>query len=281
MKQIFEDGFFHGDPHPANIFVIPPATIAMLDVGQVGYVDENMIKNGAKLLKAMIDKNLDQGIRSLEALGVFKKEFDENILRQDFAELIECYVGISLKDLDISKLMQDTVRVMVHNNLVLPSNLALMIKALSMVETTGRQLDPDFNMVTVAKPFINKLLSKKFATKELLKRSNEFIQDSIELIEQLPRDLRDALKKLRGGKLKFIFVHRGLEKLTSEIDRSTSRMSLSIIIAAIIIGSSLIVHVNIGPFIFGYPILGIIGYIIAILLGFGLIISIIRSGKWR
>jgi len=281
LKQIFEDGFFHGDPHPANIFILPPATIVILDVGMVGYVDENMIKNGAKLLQAMIDKNLDKGIRSLEALGVFKKEFDENLLRQDFAELVDSYVGISLKDLDISKLMQDTIRVMVHNNLVLPSNLALMIKALSMVETTGRQLDPDFNMVPVAKSFINKLLSKKFATKELIKRGNEFIQESAEFMEQLPGDLRDAIKKLRKGKLKFVFEHRGLEKLTSEIDHSTSRMSLSIIIAAIIIGSSLIVHVNIGPFIFGYPILGIIGYIIALLLGFGLIISIIRSGKWR
>ena len=281
LKQIFEDGFFHADPHPANIFVIPPATIAMLDVGQVGYVDENMIKNGAKLLLAMMDKDLEQGMRRLEALGILKKEFDESLLRQDFTELIECYVGIPLKDLEIRKLAQDTINVMIHHNLVLPSNIALMIKALSLAETTGRQLDPDFNIVSVGKPFMTKIISKKFAPEKLLKRSNEFIQDSIELIEQLPRDLRDALKKLREGKLKFIFVHRGLEKLTSDIDRSTSRMSLSIIIAAIIIGSSLIVHVNIGPFIFGYPILGIIGYIIAILLGFGLIISIIRSGKWK
>jgi len=281
LKQIFEDGFFHGDPHPANIFILPPATIAMLDVGMVGYVNEKMIKDGAKLLLAIVDKNLDQCIRSLEKLGVFKNEFNENILRQDFMELTERYVGIPLKDLEISKLLQDTVRIMVYNNLILPSNLALIIKALSMIETTGRQIDPDFNIVQTAKPFINKLLSKKLATKDLLKKSSEFIQDSTELIEQLPKNLRYAIKKLREGKLKFVFEHKGLEKLILEIDRSTNRMSLSIVIAGIIVGSSLIVRADVGPSIFGYPVLGIAGYIVASIMGFILIISIMKAGKWR
>jgi len=281
LKQIFEDGFFHGDPHPANIFILPPATIVILDAGMVGYVDENTIENGAKLLQAMMDKELDQGIRSLEALGMFTGEFDQNLLRQDFIELIEHYVGIPLKDLEISKLAQDTIEVMVRHNLILPSNLALMIKALSMVETIGRQLDPDFNAVLVAKPFINKVVSKKFAPDKLLKRSNKLIQDSIELVEKLPQGLIDTLEKLRKGRLKFVFEHRGLEKLTKEIDRTASRMSFSVIIAAIIIGSSLVMQMHIGPFIFGYPILGVIGYILASLLGFVLVISILKSGKWR
>ena len=280
LKQIFEDGFFHADPHPANIFVLPPATIAMLDVGQVGYIDENMIKNGAKLLLAMMDRDLEQGMRCLQALGILKKEFDENLLRKDFSELIESYIGIPLKDIEIRKLAQDTIDVMVHHNLVLPSNTALMIKALSMAETTGRKLDPDFNIALVGKPFMSKIISKRFAPEKLLKRSNKFIQDSIELIEQLPRDLTDTLKKLKEGKLKFIFEHRGLEKLTREISRSTMRLSLSMIIASIIVGSSLIMQMNIGPIIFGYPIQGIIGYIIAIFLGFFLII-ILKSGKWK
>jgi len=280
IKQIFEDGFFHADPHPANIFVLPPDTIAMLDVGQVGYVDENMIKNGAKFLLAMMDKDLDQGMRSLEALGILKKEFDENLLRQDFTELIDHYAGIPLKDIEIRKLVQDTIDVMVHHNLVLPSNLALMIKAFSMAETTGRQLDPDFNMVSVGKPFMAKIISKRFSPEKLLKRSNEFIQDSIEFVEKLPQDLIDAIKKFREGKIKFIFEHKGLENLTREINRSTMRLSLSIIIASIILGSSLIMQMNTGPVIFGYPVQGIIGYIVAIFLGFFLII-ILKSGKWK
>jgi len=256
---------------------LPPATIYMLDVGMVGYIDKSIISNGTKLLQAVIYKNLDQGILSLESLGVFKKEFDERLLRQDLSELIERYVEISLKDLDIRKLMQDTIEVIVNHDLVLPTNLALMVKALSMAESIGRQLDPDFNIVSVGRPFINKIISKRFTLEQLLKRSNKFIQNSIELVEKIPQDLMDGLKKLKEGKLKFVFEHHGLEELSREINRSTVRISLSIIIAAMIIGSSLIMQK--GPFIFGYSILGIIGYILAGLLSFGLVISILKSGK--
>ena len=281
LKQILEDGFFHADPHPANLFVQPPATIIMLDVGMVGYLDKETVINGAKLLQAIINKNLDQSLRSLENLGVIIKEFDRHLLRQDLKELFERYLGVPLKNLEISKVSQDIIEIMVRHNLVLPTNLALMVKALSMVETTGRQLYPDFDMLSTAKPFIKKLLRKKFVPKELLKKSEVVLQESIELIEQLPNNLIDILHKVKEGKLKFNFEHQGLEKLTNEIDRSSNRLSFSLIIAALIIGSSLILQQQIGPFIFGYPILGIIGYLIAGFLGLGLIISILRPGKWK
>jgi len=281
LKQILEDGFFHADPHPANLFVQPPATIIMLDVGMVGYLDEETVINGAKLLQAIINKNLDQVLRSFENLGIIIKEFDRHLLRQDLKELFERYLGVPLKNLEISKVSQDIIKIMVRHSLVLPTNLALMIKALSAVETTGQQLYPDFDMLSTAKPFVKKLLRKKFAPQELLKKSEVVLQESIELIEQLPNNLIDILHKVKEGKLKFNFEHQGLEKLTREIDRSSNRLSFSLIIAALIIGSSLILQQQVGPFIFGYPILGIIGYLIASFLGLGLIISILRSGKWK
>jgi ubiquinone biosynthesis protein len=277
LKQIFEDGFFHGDPHPANIFILPQATICMLDVGMVGYVDETIISNGTKLLQAVIDKNLDQTIDSLESLGVLKKEFDESLLRKDLSELIEHYVEISLKDIDIRQLMQDTTEVIVNHDLVLPDNLALMVKSLSMVESIGRKLDPDFNIISVSRPFLNKIINKRFTPEQLLKRSNKFIRDSIELVEKLPQDLIDGLKKFKEGKLKFVFEHRGLEQLNKEINLLTLRISISIIIASLIIGSSLIIQK--GSSISSYSILGIIGYIIAILLSIILVISILKSGR--
>jgi len=281
LKQILEDGFFHADPHPANILVQPPATIVMLDVGMVGYLDKKTTLNGAKLLQAAIDKNPDQFINRLEDLGVIIKEFDKNLFRQDLKELFDRYLGVPLKKLEISKISQDILRVMDQYHLVLPSNLILMIKALSMVEATGRQLDPDFDMVSAAKPFVKNFLRKKFTPRELLKKSEVVFQESVELIEQLPRDLIDILGKLEEGKLKFNFEHQGLEKLTKEINYSSSRLSFSLIIAALIIGSSLILQQRIGPFIFGYPVLGIVGYFLAGFLGLGLVVSVLRSEKWK
>ena len=281
LKQILEDGFFHADPHPANLLVQPPATIVILDVGMVGYLDKKTTLNGAKLLQATIDKNSDQVINCLENLGIIIKESDKNLFRQDLKELFDRYLGVLLKNLKISQVSQDMLRMMVRHRLTLPSNLVLMIKALSAVETTGRQLDPDFDMVSAAKPFVKNLLRKKFAPRELLKKSGLVFQESVELIERLPGNLIDILRKLKEGRLKFNFEHQGLEKLTREIDRSSNRLSFSLIIAALIIGSSLILQQQVSPFIFGYPALGIIGYLLASFLGLGLIISILSSGKWK
>ena len=281
LKQVLEDGFFHADPHPANLFVLPPSTIVMLDVGMVGYLDEKTIAGGVKLLQAIVNKNLDKIMRGFEDLGIIVKEFDRNLLRQDLKELFDRYLGISLKNLKIDKFSQDILEIMARHSLALPSNLVLMLKALSVVETTGRQIDPDFDMLSVAKPFIKGLLRKKLSPQKLLKKGRIMFQESVELIEQLPQDLIDISRKLKDGKLKFNFKHQGLEKLTREIDRSSNRLSFSLIIASLIIGSSLILQQQIGPFIFGYSILGIIGFLLASFLGFGLIISILRSGKWK
>ena len=281
LKQVLEDGFFHADPHPANLFVLPPSTIVMLDVGMVGYLDEKTIAGGVKLLQAIVNKNLDKIMRGFEDLGIIVKEFDRNLLRQDLKELFDRYLGISLKNLKIDKFSQDILEIMARHSLALPANLVLMLKALSVVETIGKQLDPNFDMLSAAKPFIKGLLRKKLNPQKLLKKSRIILQESVELIEQLPQDLIDISRKLKDGKLKFNFKHQGLEKLTREIDRSSNRLSFSLIIASLIIGSSLILQQQIGPFIFGYSILGIIGFLLASFLGFGLIISILRSGKWK
>ncbi|OQX71139.1 hypothetical protein B6D52_02485 [Candidatus Parcubacteria bacterium 4484_255] len=186
LKQILEDGFFHADPHPANLLVQAPATIIMLDAGMVGYLDEKTTLSGAKLLRAIIDKDSGQVINNLENLGVIIKEFDKNSFRQDLKELFDRYLGVPLKNLEISKVSQDIFRMMIQHHLVLPSNLVLMIKALSVVETTGRQLDPDFDMVSATKPFVKNLLRKKFSPRQLFHKSNIILQESVELIEQLP-----------------------------------------------------------------------------------------------
>jgi len=281
LKQILEDGFFHADPHPANLLVQPPATIVMLDVGMAGYLDEETISTSAKLLQAIIDKNLEQIISCLKNLGVVIKEIDKNSFRQDLKELLDRYFGVPLKRLEIKKISEDMLKVMVEHHLSLPSSFVLMLKALSMEENIGKKLDPDFDMISTAKPFVRKILRKKFMPQELLKKSNILFQESLELIEELPRDLIDILHKFKEGRLKFNFEHQGLEKLITEINRSSNRISFSLIIAALIIGSSLILQQKIGPFILGYPVLGIIGYLLASFFGFGLIISILKSGKWK
>ncbi len=279
LKQILEDGFFHADPHPANLLVQEPATIVMLDLGMVGYLDRETRINGARFLQAIVNQDSEQVINCLESLGIIIREIDKNLLQQDLKELLDRYWGMPLKYLEIRKITQDILKIMIQYHLVLPSNLVLMIKTLSMAETIGKQLDPDFDMISAVKPFTKNLLWKEFTPRELLKKSSVMFRESVELVERLPADLIDILQKLKGGRLKFNFEYYGLEKLAREINRSSNRLSLSFVIAGLIIGSSLVLQQQVGPFIFGYPVLGIIGYLLAVFLVVGLIISILRSGR--
>ncbi|MGB9894165.1 MAG: ABC1 kinase family protein, partial [Candidatus Saccharicenans sp.] len=281
LKQILEDGFFQADPHPANLFVQPPATIVMLDVGMTGYLEKKSIMTIVRVLRAVADKDLDEIITGMEDLGIIMEAVDRNRLRQDLVELIERYSGRPLKTIKVSNLSQDIFELMVRHNLTVPSNLVLMIRALSIVESIGRELDPDFDMLSSFKPFVKRLLWRNYSPGAWLKKGEIILGQSLELVEHLPRDLVDLFRKLKEGQLKISFEHRGLENLTREIDRASNRISFSLIIAALIIGSSLLLQQKIGPTIFGVSAVGILGYLLASLLGVGLIVSILRSGKWK
>ncbi len=147
-----------------------------------------------------------------------------------------------------------------------------------MAETTGRQLDPDFNVVEMGRPYIAKILRKRFHPDELLKKGDIFINDSLDLIEKLPQGMTDILRKLNDGKLKFTFENKESKKIREEIRRSAIILSLSIIIAALIISSSLYLKTYSGFIVFGYPIQSIINFIIAILLSI-ILIAFFRSKK--
>lgn len=280
LKQILEDGFFHADPHPANLFVQPPADIIMLDVGMVGYLDKKTTIEGAKLLKAIVDRDAEKTFEIFENLKIIVKEIDRNLFCQDLTELFDSYLGIPLKNLDLTKIGQDIMEIAMRHNLTFPSNLVLMVKALSMVETIGKSLYPELDVLSIAKPFVRKISKKKIEPKELFKKSETLLQESLELIEELPQGMNMIFQKVQDGNLKFITENQDLKKLSGSIGHAGGYISLGLVIAALIIGSSLIfIHQQSGFFIFGYPILGFLGYLIALVLCLVLVISILRTGK--
>ncbi len=267
MKQILEDGFFHADPHPANLFVIPPAEIVMLDVGMVGYLDKNTRFYGAKLLQALVNRDADSTLNRFEDLKIIIRDVDRSLLRQELSELFDSYLGIPLGSLDISKAGQEVIGIMIRHNLALPPNLVLMIKALSMIESTGKELYPNLDMLEVARPFVRKISRKRLDPGEILKRSSTMLQESVELIERLPEDMNIILNKVREGKLKFVFELHEADKLKRSVSGAGYQISLSILIAAIIIGSSLIFTLQEkGPLLFGYPAFGVAGFFLALIL---------------
>ncbi len=281
LKQIFVDGFFHGDPHPGNIFIIENNVIALLDFGMVGRVEESTMVNMASLLIATIGNDTDKIIKVLEQMEIIDSEINTKELKIEIKDFIDKYYGVPLKQLEISVIMEEILEIMIHHQIKIPSDLALLVKSLVTIEGIGRELDPDFDMVAHTKPFAKQLIGKRYSLSNLWDRGSESFKEFLNFLEVFPKDFIYLIRNLRKGELNIGFQHKGLDKLIHEIDRSSNRLSFSMIIAALIIGSSMILGQPIGPFIFGYPAVGIIGYLFASFLGLFLIISILRSGRWK
>jgi len=281
LKQIFVDGFFHGDPHPGNIFVIENNVIVLLDFGMVGRVEEATMANMANLLIAAIETNTDKIIKALEEMEIINPEMDIKELKIEIKNFLDKYYGVPLKQLKIGTIIEEILEIMIHHQIKMPSDLTLLAKSLVTIEGVGRNLDPDFDMVAHTKPFAKQLISKKYSLTNLWNRGSGSLRELFNFLEVFPKDFLWLIRNLRKGELNIGFQHKGLDKLIHEIDRSSNRLSFSMIIAALIIGSSMILGQPIGPFIFGYPAIGIIGYLFASFLGLFLIISILRSGRWK
>ncbi len=281
LKQIFVDGFFHGDPHPGNIFIIENNVIALLDFGMVGRVDEETMSNMANLLIAAIESNADKIIKTLEQMDIIIPEVDLKELKIEIKDFIDKYYGVSLKQLEIGIIIEEILGIMIHHQIKIPNDLALLVKALVTIEGVGRDIDPDFDMVAHTKPFAKKLLRQKYSLFNLWNKGSKTARELFDFLQVFPKEFSWLIKSLRKGDFNINFKHKGLEKLILEIDRASNRLSFSMIIAALIVGSSLILTQQTGPFIFGYPAIGIIGYFFASFLGLFLIISILRSGRWK
>ncbi|HPD43504.1 MAG TPA: AarF/ABC1/UbiB kinase family protein [Dysgonamonadaceae bacterium] len=279
LKQILLDGFFHADPHPGNLFIQPPSTIVMLDAGMTGHLDKRTIIIIAKILRAANKKDYSRIIRGFEELGMVVQKIDKLSLRQDLDELLEVYSDRPFKTISMMRLNQQILEVMNRHRMSIPSNMVMMLRTMSIAEAIGKQLEPDFDLFTLVQPFVRKVYLNINSPQNWKNRSTIMIDESAQLVEHLPHNLSELLRKLRDGQFEVKLEHHNLENLTREMKGSSNRISASLIIAALIVGSSLILQQGIGPLVSNISILGIIGYILAGILGLGLLVAILRSSR--
>ncbi|MGQ3685867.1 MAG: ABC1 kinase family protein [Candidatus Loosdrechtia sp.] len=279
LQQIFIDGFFHADPHPGNIFILSNTTIALVDFGIVGRLDEDTRDAIVDLLIAITMKNINGILKALETLGSFVNEEVTRDLKLDIGDFIDRYYDMPLKQIDISAILPQAVDVLIRHNLKVPSELHVLIKSLATIDGIARQLDPEFNTIAHARPFVERLVHERHDPKRILKNLSSYSSELADILKLIPGDIRDIMKKVKTGTLKIEFEHRGLSKFISEMDKSSNRLSFSLVISALIIGSSLIIMTNKGPLMYGFPMMGILGFIFAGILGLGLTIGILRSGR--
>jgi len=279
LKQVFEYGFFHADPHPGNIFILPNNVIAPIDYGMMGSLDDELMEAAGNLLTAIVKKDVNKIIRVFNDIRVIETSMDVRVLKTDLTDILDRYYQIPLYQLDIGKVIEELMEIIRKHHIMLPPDLALMAKALITEEGVGRVLDPDFDFFALATPYVKKLMIRKLDPRRNLKEFVSLLEDFSRLVKTLPEDLREIIGKIKRDNLNIKFEHRGLEHFISELDKASNRLSFSLIIAALIVGSSFIIQIDKGPFVFGFNFIGVSGYLIAAILGLWLVIAIIRSGK--
>jgi ubiquinone biosynthesis protein len=279
LKQIFTHGFFHADPHPGNVFILPNNIICFLDFGMMGRIGRQARENFADLIMGIVQRDETKTTRSLIALTIPDEKTDPSALERDVAQFIDRYFYRPLKELEMGKLLQNLVEMTSKHRLRIPPDLFLMLKALATEESVGKMLDPDFDAIRQAAPFIKRIQLERLHPKrmagDILDSGSEFLH----LLKEIPSEVREILRQARQGRIKIEFEHRGLEPMLSTHDRVSNRIAFAIILAALIIGSSLIVLSGVPPKWHEIPIIGLAGFVIAAIMGFWLLISIIRRGR--
>jgi ubiquinone biosynthesis protein len=280
IKQILEDGYFHADPHPGNIIYSTEKGLCLIDWGMVGRLSERDRYDMIDLIRAIVERDSGLLMETLLRMTVKERDIDDRSLERELSEILDLFFSGQIKDLNIGYLLLAIIDLLREYRLKLPPDLVIMIKALVTAEGAARQIYPELNVVTEAETYIKKIASKRYRTDILWHGIKRAIYKFISIQKDIPIRFLRIADKIERDELAIRFRHENLESLNHTLENISNRVAFSVIIAALIIGSSMIITTGIGPFILGFPALGIIGYLISSLLGLWLIVIIIRTKKY-
>jgi ubiquinone biosynthesis protein len=236
LHMVFEDGFFHADPHPGNFFVEPGGRIGLIDFGMVGTLDKRTQEQLVGMLTAMTAQDADRLEAVLEELGVARQRIDRVSLQRDLDHVLRQYYGRQLADFNISAILAETLSIVRHYHLQLPTNMALLVKTIVMEEGLGVQLDPNFNLASVLAPYARRLLWREYSPLVWARRLSDASVDAARLGIDLPQQVRRIINDLERGTLEVAARPVGLEPYIYRLERIANRIVVGILTAAFVIG---------------------------------------------
>ena len=280
MTMIFRHGFFHGDPHPANILVLDDGRIGLVDFGLTGKLSDDDM---AKLTRLFIDaatENVDAIPRRLADLGVrYPKEREEEFIAE-IRELFYRYYGARLAEIDPIQVIREGFALIYSMNLRLPTRFVMLDKAIATLGSVGIDLYPDFNVFEVAKPYARGLMVERFHPRRMAMQAQKEGRELIGIARELPYQIHDILQEVRDGQIEVGFVHKGLDEFMHKLDVAFNRLVMALVVTGGLIGSSLIgILATDGPQILGLHFLSVLGFVLSGVLGFWLLWGVVRSGR--
>lgn len=284
LKMILEDGFFHADPHAGNVFVLPPDRIAIIDFGMVGRLSQARRVQVVELLHAMVEHDAERVTEVLldwTGEAASEEPGDEAQLAQDIDGFVDRYHGVPLGQLDLAAMLLEVTALLRGHRLALPADLALLIKVFVTLEGLGRSLDPGFDMARQAAPYLHRVMLARYRPRVLVKQGARTLIEAAGLLAGLPRELRRLLRTARGGHFRHHIELEHLRQFSTQIGHSANRLTVGVVLAALIIGSAITLTVDGGPTLVGLPVFGLLGFLGAAVAGAWLVLSIWRSGGGR
>jgi len=282
LRQYFELGFFHADPHTGNLLLMEDNRIALIDFGLSGRIGDSLRSQLGVFLIALGRQQFEMAAQVLSETGAFPPDLNEEDFVNDTAALLERHYHVPFERIDLQQAFQDVMRIVRKHKGVMPRNFVLLGKSLVTVSGLVTHLSPGINTAELAAPYARNLLKEKIAPGAVSKKATEYAYEFSMLLRTMPRDLRQLIGRLKNGAIEFAVDHRGLERYLLDLDRTGNRLALSIMLAAILISSTTMLSAEIGPGItlFGWEAsaLGLLGYGFGFVLGIWLVIGIFRSG---
>jgi ubiquinone biosynthesis protein len=281
MTMIFRHGFFHGDPHPANVFVIGDGgVIGLVDFGQVGKLTDDDMSKLTRLFIDAANERVEALPRRLAELGVRYPREREEEFTDELREVYYRYYGVSLADIDPLQVIREAFDLIYGMNLRLPTRFVLLDKAIATLASVGIELYPDFNVFEVAKPYARNLLIERFSPERVLTRARKESGELARIASAIPYQVHDVLEEFRDGQIEVGFIHKGLDEFMHKVDVAFNRLVIALIVVGGLIGSSLIgIFSKHGPFVAGVNFLSFIGFLLSGALGIWLLWAVIRSGR--
>jgi ubiquinone biosynthesis protein len=277
VQQILEDGFFHADPHPGNLLVMEGKTLCLLDWGMVGRLTAEDRIQLADLLAATVEKDSERLVETLLTVSRTSEDTDPRALEREVLELLDVHMAASVADIRIGELMLDITDLIRKYHLRVPPDLFMMIKALVTAEASVRLIYPQLDVVSEMLPHVRRLAAQRFQPRRIVDRLKVLLLKLATSPGQFPKRIGDIVAKMERGDLRLRFEHHHLDDLTSTLDKIFSRLTLGVILGAMIIGSSLIVTTGLPPLLGGYSLLGLAGYCISAVVGLWLVYDILRN----
>jgi ubiquinone biosynthesis protein len=279
LSQIFDQGFYHGDPHPGNILVQDDGRLCFLDFGAMGKLTKEQRMLLAEALVAVVRRKDDELLRAVLKLSANGDDIkDAKELGRDISDFVDTYAYLPLNRIKIDEILNDLIKLLTKHGILLPPEISTLVKVLAMLDGTGLALDPEFQVMEEIKPFAQKLVLQKFDPARLASDMTHTSAELYRLLRDLPDEARSIIKTIKKAEIKLSLSSTNLKQVLRTFDKDANRLSYALIVSALLLASALLLHTHTPPVWHEVSILGIVGLIASATMGLWLLIAIARSG---